>query len=102
MMCTDLFCECDSKTRIRGKNPKPPITKKAFGFYSVTGFSGPTYRNSFFLYVQAHTPLRAQNDKYTTSWYHKSKNTNVGVLKSYGKHNPVSVGSEKIKKIRGR
>jgi len=35
VMCTDLFCECDSNTRIRGKNRKPPITKKAFGFYSV-------------------------------------------------------------------
>ena len=56
----------------------------------------------FFLYVQAHTPLRAQNEKCTTSWYHKSQNTNVGVLKLYGKHNPVSVSSEKIKKIRGR
>jgi hypothetical protein len=36
-MCTDLFCECDSNTRIRGKNRKPSITKKAFGFYSVLG-----------------------------------------------------------------
>ena len=69
---------------------------------SMMAHTPPAYMYSFFLHVQAHTPLRAQNDKCTTSWYHKSKNTNVGVLKSYGKHNPVSVGSEKIKKIRGR
>ena len=35
VMCTECFLECDSKTRIRGKNPKKPGTKKAFGFYSV-------------------------------------------------------------------
>ena len=35
VMCTICFLECDSKTRIRGKNPKPPVTKKGFGLYSV-------------------------------------------------------------------
>jgi hypothetical protein len=35
VMCTICFLECDSKTRIRGTNPKKPGTKKAFGFYSV-------------------------------------------------------------------
>ena len=35
MMCTVFFCECDSRTRLRGKNRKHPITKKALGFYSV-------------------------------------------------------------------
>ena len=35
VMCTVCFLERDSKTRIRGKNPKKPGTKKAFGFYSV-------------------------------------------------------------------
>jgi hypothetical protein len=35
VMCTVFLCECDSSTRLRGKNRKQPITKKAFGFYSV-------------------------------------------------------------------
>jgi len=34
-MCTVFFCECDSSTRLRGKNRQQPITKKALGFYSV-------------------------------------------------------------------
>ncbi len=34
-MCTDYFLSVTQKTRIRGKNPKKPGTKKALGFYSV-------------------------------------------------------------------
>ena len=35
VMCTDYFLSVTQKTRIRGKNPKKPGTKKALGFYSV-------------------------------------------------------------------